>query len=69
MQAQRKPWIGSERLYFCPQSAQIVGQAGQTGYVSADFGSHGGEYCSLKESLLCRKCAELLENPTGFMYN
>ena len=31
MLTQLKPWTGSERLYFYPHSAQIVGQTGQIG--------------------------------------
>ncbi len=41
MQTQLKPWTGSERLYFYPQSAQIVGQTGQIGRLRIDFGRHG----------------------------
>ena len=49
MQMQLKPWTGSERLYFYPQSAQIVGQTGQIGRLRIDFGRHGNEFYSTWE--------------------
>ncbi len=49
MQTQLKPWTGSERLYFYPQSAQIVGQTGQIGRLRIDFGRQGNEFYSTWE--------------------
>ncbi len=49
MQTQLKPWTGSERLYFYPQSAQIVGQTAQIGRLRIDFGRQGNEFYSTWE--------------------
>lgn len=49
MQLKLTPWTGNERLYFYPQSRQLIGQTGQIGKLRADFDRTGDSFFTFWE--------------------